>query len=440
MIGSGPAGLFAAFALSQKGYRPLILERGDDALTRRDRVSSFWEGGALDPSCNAQFGEGGAGTFSDGKLNTSVKDPTGMKDFVLRTFVEEGAPPEILYDQKPHLGTDALIPILIRMRKRIEEAGGRYLFRHQVTDLQTENGALKGVVCQNGEVFPCEAAILAIGHSARDTYLMLKDKGIPLQSKAFAAGLRIEHPQAMIDFDQYGRERRDDLPAASYKLTHQTDSGRGVYSFCMCPGGYVVNASSRPGRLCVNGMSYQDRGSVTANSALIVTVTPSDYAPYEDGLYSGPLSGVAFQEALEKAAFDAAQGAIPCQLYEDFKNGRPSRAFGDVIPCHKGPTSLGRVDDLLPSFMRDALLQSLPAFGKVIKGFDRPDALLCGVEARTSSPVRILRGEDGMSALKGLYPCGEGAGYAGGIMSAAMDGLRCAENLMARRAPYASGT
>ena len=440
VIGSGPAGLFAAYALAKNGYRPLILERGDEVTERTRKVNALWDSGIPAPNSNPQFGEGGAGTFSDGKLNTSVRDPSGRKTFVLKTFVDFGAADEILYDQKPHLGTDALIPILIAMRKQIEGMGGQYLFRHQVTDLVTEDGRLTGVICNDNVKLPVQAAILAIGHSARDTFRMLNRLRIPLEAKPFAAGLRIEHPQTMIDLDQYGQERGQILPPSSYKLTYQTANGRGVYSFCMCPGGYVINASSEPGYLCVNGMSYQKRDSMNANSALIVTVTPDDFAPYADGENNGPLSGLAFQRFLERAAFEAAGGAIPSQLYGDFREGRPSAAYGDIHPCHKGSTDLCRLDDRLPAFMTEALKEALPAFGRKIRGFDRSDALFSGIEARTSSPVRITRSQSGQSTLDGLYPAGEGAGYAGGIMSAAMDGLRAAESVMLRYAPLSPKT
>ncbi|MDO4477734.1 MAG: FAD-binding protein [Lachnospiraceae bacterium] len=435
VIGSGPAGLFAAFLLAQRGFCPIILEKGDKAEIRTEKVAAFWDGGKLDIASNVQFGEGGAGTFSDGKLNTGVKDPIGRKEYVLRTFVDFGAPEEILYDQKPHLGTDILTGILVRMRAMIEGMGGEYHFLEEVTDFQVTDGALTGLEINHGDVMPVSCAILAIGHSARDTYHRLLEKQVAMQEKAFAVGVRIEHPQTMIDVSQYGRERGNILPSAAYKLTHQTTEGRGVYSFCMCPGGHVVNASSEEGRLCINGMSYQARNSDNANSALIVTVNPEDYRPYENEVDNGVLAGLAFQRELERRAFAENGGAIPSQLFTDFKNGTLSTAYGDVLPVHKGATAFGRVDALLPDFIQRALVEGIEAFGRRIRGFDRPDALISGIEARTSSPIRILRDDNGEANIKGLYPAGEGAGYAGGIMSAAMDGMRAAEKIIAAYAP-----
>ncbi len=435
IVGSGPAGLFAAYVLALRGYAPAIYEMGDPADVRTQKVQDFWDGNGLDLQSNVQFGEGGAGTFSDGKLNTGVKDPMGRKNFVLENFVRFGAPEEILYDQKPHLGTDVLANILPAMRHEIERLGGHYYFRSKVTDIFIKEGKICGIEINGKNVITAENVILAIGHSSRDTYHLLKDKSVPMQEKAFAVGVRIEHPQSMIDVSQYGRERGNILPPSPYKLTHQCANGRGVYSFCMCPGGHVVNSSSEEGRLCINGMSYQARNSENANSALIVTVTPEDYRIYENSFDNGVLAGLAFQRTLEKNAYDAAMGLIPVQLFEDFKNKKISKAYGDIYPVHKGSDAFARVDALLPSYIRESLVEGIDSFGFVIKGYDRPDALISGVEARTSSPVRILRNSEGESEIKGLYPCGEGAGFAGGIMSAAMDGMKIAESIIRQYQP-----
>ena len=421
VVGSGPAGLFCAWYLARAGYRPLVLERGQEAQKRKETVDRFWKDGILDPESNVQFGEGGAGTFSDGKLNTLVKDPNGRNHEVLKRFVEAGAPQEIVYQQKPHLGTDVLIGIVETMRHQIEEMGGSFRFESKVTDLCMENGRLCAVEINDKEKIPAEICVLALGHSARDTFSMIHRRGIFMQPKSFAVGLRIEHPQKMINMDLYGEEENEALGAASYKVTHTCENGRGVYSFCMCPGGYVVNASSEEGMLAVNGMSYQARDSKNANSALIVTVSPEDF-PEE-----GVLGGITFQRNLEKEAWELGQGRIPVQLFEDFKEHRKSTEFGEVVPQMKGAYVLADVRSILPKEIGDSIEEGVTAFGRKIKGFDRPDALLSGIESRTSSPVRIVRDRQGCANIEGIYPCGEGAGYAGGITSAAMDGIKTAE-------------
>ncbi len=427
VVGCGPAGLFCAYMLAKHGYYPLILERGDEASLRRKKVSHFWKTGVLDESSNVQFGEGGAGTFSDGKLNTLVKDPFGRNKEVLKIFVDAGAPSSILYDQKPHLGTDLLVQIVQRLRRQIEAMGGEFRFHSQVTDLVIEDGRVKGLEVNKKEVLSCQVVILAIGHSARDTFSMLSKNSLHMEEKSFAVGVRIEHPQKMITEDQYGKNASAILGPASYKLTHKLADSRGIYSFCMCPGGYVVNASSQTGFLAVNGMSYHGRNSLNANSALVVTVNPSDYREYHEAGNSRCLDGVFFQRHLERAAWQLAAGKVPVQLFEDFKENRRSVLLGEISPCIMGKYELSNVREILPPVIGESIADGIRAFGEKIKGFDRPDALISGVESRTSSPVKIIRDESFESSLKGLYPCGEGAGYAGGITSAAMDGIKAAE-------------
>ena len=423
IVGSGPAGLFCGWYLAKAGYCPIILERGEEADKRQKTVENFWKNGVLDPESNVQFGEGGAGTFSDGKLNTLVKDPYGRNHEVLKRFVAAGAPEEIIYQQKPHLGTDVLVGIVEKMRHEIEEMGGKFCFRSKVTDLIFENNTLKEIEINNDKRIPAQVCVLAPGHSARDTFEMLQKRGVYMEPKSFAVGLRIEHPQEMINMDLYGEPENELLGAASYKVTHKCANGRGVYSFCMCPGGYVVNASSEPGRLAVNGMSYQARDSRNANSAMIVTVTPEDFPD------KGVLGGVEFQRNLEKKAWELGKGKIPVQLFGDFCKNQASEALGEVTPCMKGEYILTNVRSVLPKAVGDSIEEGVRAFGKRISGFDREDALLSGIESRTSSPVRIVRDQELTANMAGIYPCGEGAGYAGGITSAAMDGIKVAETV-----------
>ena len=439
IVGFGPAGMFCGLMLARAGYRPLILERGLDADSRAKAVARYWTDGTLDPECNVQFGEGGAGTFSDGKLNTLVKDPSGRNKEVLKILAQAGADPAITYVNKPHVGTDVLRTVVKNIRSEIESLGGEVRFGCRLEDFETQNGHLCSirVSARKGtseagrtvEEIPASALVLAIGHSARDTFAMLAEKPLDMQAKAFAVGLRIQHPQTQINLSQYGREEAGNLGAASYKLTAQTSGGRGVYSFCMCPGGFVVDASSEPGRLAINGMSNHDRAGANANSALIVTVTPEDFPQ------PGTLGGVTFQRQLEEAAYRCGGGKIPVQLYGDFRENRISTGFGAVTPQFEGQFAFGNLREV-PEALSAAMLEGMEHFGHVIHGFDREDAVFAGVESRTSSPLRIPRDHATMesSTIAGIYPCGEGAGYAGGITSAAMDGMKTAEAIIAKYA------
>ncbi len=420
IIGAGPAGLFAAYELAMAGYKPLILERGKCVEERQKDIEKFWSTGILNPNSNIQFGEGGAGTFSDGKLNTLVKDTNGRNAHVLQTFVEFGAPTDILYDNKPHIGTDILVEILKGMREKIQSLGGTFLFEKQVTELIYKDDFLCGLKLTDGSVIDAEVAVLAIGHSARDTFSYLVTTPLEMSAKSFAVGFRVEHLQKEIDLSQYG-SNDSRLPSAAYKLTAQCSTGRGVYSFCMCPGGYVVNASSVEGMTCVNGMSYSDRSGLNANSAIIISVTPDDFEAQD------PLAGVRFQEKLEKKVFEMGNGKIVQQRLEDYKNKTITKDYGKVIGQTKGETCFGPLHELFPEDIRNSFLEGMEQFGRQINGFDHGDTILSGVESRTSSPIRINRDEAFESSVKGLYPCGEGAGYAGGIMSAAMDGIKVAE-------------
>lgn len=455
IVGTGPAGLFCGYFLALHGYRPILLERGKCVEERQRDVEAFWETGRLNPSSNVQFGEGGAGTFSDGKLNTLVKDKDGRNRAVLETFVKFGAKESICYEAKPHIGTDVLCMVVKGMREEIVRLGGEVRFESQVKDLCIQAGKVTGVELADGGHLDCGLLVLAIGHSARDTFSMLHERGVPMEAKSFAVGLRVEHPQSMINESQYGMEEPGELGAAPYKVTAKAGNGRGVYSFCMCPGGYVVNASSEEGRTAVNGMSYSARDGGNANSAVIVTVTPEDFGSEH------PLAGIGFQRRLEEKAYAIGGGKIPVQRYGEFRErvkgdgrqfsagskgiqsskgeGRSGRQesgdFSEIAPQCKGQYVWADVSRILPKECNEAIVEGMEAFGRQIAGFNRPDACLSGVESRTSSPVRIWRGDCLQSEIQGLYPCGEGAGYAGGIVSAAMDGIRVAEAIAREYAP-----
>lgn len=427
IVGMGPAGLFCGYLLAQHGFRPILLERGADIDERTRDVEQFWNGvSTLNPESNVQFGEGGAGTFSDGKLNTLVKDRDGRNKYVLRTFIKHGAPKRILYDAKPHIGTDILKNVVKSMREQIIAWGGEVRFHSKVTDLLITEGKVCGVVVNQEKKIETRQVVLAIGHSARDTFEMLYDKQVPMEAKSFAVGFRVEHAQEMIDATQYGADNVGKLPAAPYKVTAQASNGRGVYSFCMCPGGYVVNASSEPNRLAVNGMSYSKRDSGIANSAIIVAVTPDDFGSEH------PLAGLSFQRALEEKAYQAGQGQIPVQFFKDYVENQTLMSEElDRKHCSntKGMHKYANLRGILPDACEEAFIEGMHHFSTMIRNYDDDYAILSGVESRTSSPVRIHRDEFLQSEVKGLYPCGEGAGYAGGITSAAMDGCRIAEEI-----------
>ncbi|MBQ6843375.1 MAG: NAD(P)-binding protein [Agathobacter sp.] len=429
IIGAGPAGLFAAYILTEAGYHPVLIERGKAVEERQKDVEYFWKTGILDTSSNVQFGEGGAGTFSDGKLNTVVKDPANRNQFVLETFVKFGAPEHILYENKPHIGTDILCKVIANMRTYLLEKGACIHFNTCATNFIIEHNQIKEVLCNNGQHFLVSTVILALGHSARDTFETLYGLNIPMEVKNFAVGFRVEHPQTMINEALYGKQTIT-LPAAPYKLTSNFPNGRGVYSFCMCPGGYVVNSSSETEKLVVNGMSYSGRDSSTANSAIIVSVDAKDFGSTD------ALAGMRFQQELERKAFRLANGKIPQQLYGDYCENKNSISYGDYASNTKGNTAFANLRGLLCPEMEESFIGGMEHFANIIPAFNRKDAILSGIESRTSSPLRILRNENYESLVKGIYPCGEGAGYAGGITSAAMDGIRVAEAIIKKYSKY----
>ncbi|MQA20398.1 NAD(P)/FAD-dependent oxidoreductase [Rugamonas rivuli] len=430
VIGTGPCGLFAALILAQMGLRPIILERGKQVRERTVDTFGFWRKRELNPESNVQFGEGGAGTFSDGKLYSQIKDPKHYGRKVLTEFVKAGAPEEIIYVSKPHIGTFRLVKMVEQMRANIEQMGGEYRFENKVVDIEIEQGPdggqVRGLTLESGEKIVTNHVVLAVGHSARDTFEMLHQRGVYIEAKPFSIGFRVEHPQSLIDTCRFGPNAGHPiLGAADYKLVHHASNGRAVYSFCMCPGGTVVAAASEPGRVVTNGMSQYSRNERNANSAIVVNISPEvDYPGH-------PLAGIEFQRRLEEKAFELGGGTYnaPGQLMGDFVAGRASTEFGSVVPSYKPGVHLTDLATILPEFAVTALREAFPAFDKQVKGYFKHDAVLTGLETRTSSPIRIKRRDDTLQSLntRGLFPAGEGAGYAGGILSAGVDGIKVAE-------------
>ncbi len=426
VVGFGPAGIFAALLLAQMGFRPIVLERGKAVRERTKDTWKLWRNKELNPESNVQFGEGGAGTFSDGKLYSQIKDPRHLGRKVLSEFVKAGAPAEILYVARPHIGTFRLVSMVEHMRHEIESLGGEIRFQSRVTGLRIDEGRVRGVTLASGEEIVADQVVLALGHSARDTFEMLHASGVFMEAKPFAVGFRIEHPQSLIDKARLGPNAGNPLlGAADYKLVHQASNGRAVYSFCMCPGGQVVAATSEPGCVVTNGMSQYSRAERNANAGIVVNISPEDF-----GGTDNPLAGIAFQRQLEAHAFTLGGGTYeaPGQLVGDFLAGRPSMQLGAVVPSYQPGVHLTDLSTALPDFAIAAIREAIPAFDRQIRGFALSDAVLTGVETRTSSPLRLTRDADFQSLnVKGLFPAGEGAGYAGGILSAAIDGIQIAE-------------
>lgn len=430
IIGAGPAGYFCGLYLARAGFKPIIIERGKTVEERMLDVEAFWSGEKpINPSSNVSFGEGGAGTFSDGKLNTGIKDKNNRIEAVLSDFVSFGASEDITYLNKPHIGTDVLCTVMSNMRNEIIRLGGEIQFQTTFVDYKRTSDSIKICLESNNEryTYDTNALILAVGHSARDTFYMLNNNKLSMEQKAFALGVRIEHKQAMINESQYGTSiEAKKLPAADYKMTYRSTEGRSVYSFCMCPGGFVVNASSNDEQAVVNGMSNHGRNEENANSAIVVNITPDDFCA-EGFDANDVLAGVKFQEKYEKLAFLEGKGCIPVQLFKDFEANKTSTSISDIQPNIKGKYRLSNLKNCLPAYVNNAIIEAVHAYAKKLHGFDKPEAVLSGIESRTSSPVRIIRNEQFMSDTIGIFPCGEGAGYAGGITSAAVDGIKVAE-------------
>lgn len=422
IAGSGPAGLFCAYILLENGYKPIIIERGKKIEERVKDVEEFWNKNVLKINSNVQFGEGGAGTFSDGKLNTLVKDKNCRMKKVFETFVKYGANENILYENKPHIGTDVLRKVIVNMRNDMIKKGAIFKYDSLLTDIIIKDNKVSKIEINKNEYINCDNLVLAIGHSARDTFYMLKEKNVNMINKPFAVGIRIQHSQNMINESQYGKKYSKVLPAASYKLTYTSKNKRGVYSFCMCPGGYVVNSSSEENRIVINGMSNSKRDELNANSAIVVQIDEKDYG-------EKLLSGIEFQRKLEEKAFNYGKGLIPIQLYGDFKKNVISKEIENIKPIFKGDYTFSNINDILPKYICNDLIEAIEYYGTKIKGFNKDDAIIAAVETRTSSPVRILRDDNYECNIKGIFPIGEGAGYSGGITTSAMDGIRCAEKI-----------
>ncbi|KAF1051082.1 MAG: hypothetical protein GAK41_01409 [Burkholderia gladioli] len=424
VIGMGPCGLFAGLILAQMGFRPIMLERGKAVRERTKDTFGLWRKSVLNPESNVQFGEGGAGTFSDGKLYSQIKDPNHYGRKVLEEFVKAGAPEDILYLSRPHIGTFRLVSMVEKMRATIHELGGEVRFETCVDDIEIDQGKVRALNLSNGETLRCDHVVLAVGHSARDTFQMLHDRGVYIEAKPFSLGFRIEHPQGLIDRSRFGKFAGNKLlGAADYKVVHHANNGRAVYSFCMCPGGTVVAATSEPGRVVTNGMSQYSRAERNANAGIVVGITPDDYP-------GGPMAGIAFQRKWEERAFELGGGdySAPGQLVGDFIADRPSTSLGSVVPSYKPGVNPTDLSTALPDYVIEAIREALPQIDKKISGFAMHDAVLTGVETRTSSPIRVRRKDDYQSMnVEGLYPAGEGAGYAGGIYSAAIDGIEVAQ-------------